>query len=55
MRSIDLPVPPLSEQRAIVARLDSAFAQIDLLKIKLQRTLAECDALKQAMLREVFE
>ena len=45
----------LSQQRAIVARLDSAFAQIDLLKIKLQRTLAECDALKQAMLREVFE
>jgi restriction endonuclease S subunit len=47
--------PSLAEQQAIVARLDLAFAKIDALKANAERKLAECDALKQAILRQVFE
>lgn len=47
--------PSLSEQQAIVTRLDASFVQIEELKRKLNEALAECDALKQALLREVFE
>ena len=45
----------LSKQQAIVTRLDAAFARIDSLIESLRKALVECDVLKQAMLREVFE
>ena len=54
MRSIEIPVPPLSEQRAIVARLDSAFAQIDALKANAERQLAEARKLFQKALEEAM-
>lgn len=52
-----LPVkyPPLSEQQRIVSRLDSLSAHVRELEEVLQKTIAECDALKQALLRKVFE
>ena len=50
-----IPVPPLSEQHRIVSHLDSLSSTIRKLEELQQKTLAECDALKQAMLREVFE
>ena len=48
-------VPPLTEQQHIVSRLDSISAHIRKLEEVLQKTIAECDALKQALLRKVFE
>ena len=48
-------VPYLVEQHAIVSHLDSLSSTIRKLEELQQKTLAECDALKQAMLREVFE
>lgn len=48
-------VPYLVEQHAIVSRLDSLSSNILKLEELQQKTIAECDALKQAMLREVFE
>lgn len=48
-------VPPLSEQQRIVSRLDSLSAHVRELEEVLQKTIAECDALKQALLRQVFE
>ncbi len=48
-------IPPLSDQQAIVTRLDTLSSQIRNLEENCRKTLAECDALKQAMLREVFE
>lgn len=48
-------IPPLSAQHSIVSRLDALSANIKKLEKLQQKTLAECDALKQAMLREVFE
>ena len=48
-------LPPLSEQQRIVSRLDSLSAHIRELEQVTQKTIAECDALKQALLRKVFE
>lgn len=48
-------VPYLVEQHSIVSHLDSLSSTIRKLEELQQKTIAECDALKQAMLREVFE
>ena len=55
IRNMPIPLPPLSEQQRIVSRLDSLSAHIRELEEVLQKTIAECDALKQALLRKVFE
>lgn len=46
--------PPLSEQRTIVARLDSAFAQIDALKANAEKQLSEARKLFQKALEEAM-
>lgn len=52
-----LPVkyPPLSEQQRIVSRMDSLSAHVRELEEVTQKTNSECDVLKQALLRKVFE
>ncbi len=50
-----ITVPPLSEQQRIVARLDSLSAHVRELEEIQKKIIAECDALKQALLRKVFE
>lgn len=47
--------PPLSEQQAIVAQLDQLSEKVKRLQEIQEKTIKECDALKQAILREVFE
>jgi len=47
--------PPLSEQQSIVATLDSLKSKVDRLQANFEKISQECDALKQALLREVFE
>ena len=47
--------PSIELQYQIVSRLDALSANIKKLEEVHRKTLAECDALKQAMLREVFE
>ena len=47
--------PQKNEQQRIVSRLDSLSAHVRELEEVLQKTIAECDALKQALLRKVFE
>ena len=54
-QTIEIPVPPLSEQLSIVAHLDALSARVRQLAEVQRKTPAECDALKQAMLWEVFE
>lgn len=48
-------VPPLSEQQSIVATLDSLKSKVDRLQENFDKISQECDALKQAILRQVFE
>ncbi len=55
IKGFTIPIPPLSEQHRIVSRLDSLSAHVRELEEVTQKTIAECDALKQALLRKVFE
>lgn len=55
LASIVVYIPSLSEQQRIVSRLDSLSAHVRELEEVTQKTIAECDALKQALLRQVFE
>lgn len=55
LKEITIPVPTLDDQHRIVSHLDSLSAKVRELEEVERKTLAECDALKQAMLREVFE
>ena len=52
---VKLFLPPLSEQQSIVATLDSLKSKVDSLQENYEKISKECDALKQAMLREIFE
>ena len=45
----------IKEQHLIVTRLDTLSSNIRKLEENYRKTLEECDALKQAVLREVFE
>ena len=55
VKSVTIPVPPLSEQRSIVDYLDSAFAKIDAMKANAEKALNEAKALFQASLKEMLE
>lgn len=51
---LTLFIPPLPEQQRIVARLDSLSENVRKYEEIQQKVIAECDALKQALLRKVF-
>jgi type I restriction enzyme, S subunit len=53
--SISVPVPPLSEQRRIVAELDALQAQLDALKRHQSESAAELNALLPAILDRAFK
>lgn len=48
-------IPPLSEQQRIVERLDALSVHVRELEENQKKIISECDALKQALLRKVFE
>lgn len=54
-KNYSLFLPPLDLQRAIVAHLDKISAKVRRLEENYRKTIAECDAMKQAILRETFE
>lgn len=53
--TLTIDIPPLPEQTAIVAKLDFLSAKVKQLKDNYTRTVALCDEMKQALLKEVFE
>ncbi|MCR5713174.1 MAG: restriction endonuclease subunit S [Prevotella sp.] len=55
IKGFTIPLPPLSEQQYIVATLDSFKSKVDRLQANYDKISQECDALKQAILRQVFE
>ena len=55
LRNFIINVPSLSEQQAIVDYLDSLKSKIARLQKNFDKISQECDALKQAILRQVFE
>ncbi|MBQ8115229.1 MAG: restriction endonuclease subunit S [Prevotella sp.] len=54
LKDLLLKIPPLSEQQAIVTHLDTLSEKLKTVEEKQKAIMAECDAMKQALLREVF-
>jgi len=52
--SIDLPLPSLPEQKAIVEKLDAAFAEIDLMRDQAMAAKSSFSALRQSILSSAF-
>ena len=52
---VKLNLPPIKEQQSIVETLDSLKSKVDRLQENYEKISQECDALKQAILRQVFE
>ncbi len=50
-----IPVPPLAQQRGILAELDALQAEVDALKRLQAETAAELEALLPAILDRAFE
>ena len=53
--NVEMCAPSLKEQQRIVATLDSLKSKVDRLQANFEKISQECDALKQAILRQVFE
>lgn len=54
VEAIELPLPPLPEQRAIVARLKAQMAEVARLRMAAERQLGAVHALPKTLLNEVF-
>ena len=54
LKEIIVPIPSLPEQQSIVSFLDSLNEKVNTLQQNYSRICDECDALKQAILRQVF-
>lgn len=55
MKRIPVPVPPLSEQERIVARIEELFSQLDAGVETLKKTKAQLAVYRQTVLKEAFE
>ncbi len=55
IRALSLPIPPLPEQRRIVAYLDSLHAKLNTLKKLQSETTAELDAMLPSILDKAFQ
>ena len=55
IKNIEIPLPPLSTQSRIVARLDSAFASIDEQISLLRANIADVGNMKKSVLEESFQ
>jgi type I restriction enzyme S subunit len=55
LRKVPIPLPPLGEQRRIVAELDALQAEVDALKRLQAETATELDALLPAILDRAFK
>lgn len=54
LKKLDIPVPPLAEQERIVAKLDTAFAEIDRAVDSTKSKINEGSAIYKSMARKVF-
>lgn len=54
LKTLEIPIPPLSEQQAIVEKLDGAFELIDQAKANIEKNIQNAKELFQSKLNEVF-
>ena len=52
--TIEIPIPPLNEQKRIVAKLDQCFEAIDKARTNMERNLQNAKELFQSKLNEIF-
>jgi len=55
IKNIEIPLPPLETQKAIVAKLDQIFAELDQTKLEIQKNLDNTDELWKSALNQVFQ
>ena len=55
LRACNIYLPSIAEQQSIVETLDTLKSKVDRLQENYDKISQECDALKQAILRQVFE
>lgn len=55
LKTIRIYLPTIETQKRIVSHLDKLSSNVKQMEEKYQKIVEECDALKQAMLRDVFE
>ena len=55
IKKVLISYPPLSEQQSIVDNLDSLKSKVDRLQANYDKISKECDAMKQAILLDIFE
>ena len=54
IKQFTIPIPPLTEQKQIVAILDKAFAAIDQAKVNIEKNIVNAKELFQSKLNEIF-
>jgi len=55
IENIEIPLPPLETQKAIVAKLDQIFAELDQTKSEIQKNLDNTDELWKSTLNQAFQ
>ena len=55
LKNIEIPLPPLETQKAIVAKLDQIFAELDQAKSEIQKNLDNTDELWKSALNQAFQ
>lgn len=55
LSNISIPLPPLSVQKEIVARLDKLSENVKRLEANYKQIIADCDELKKSILKKTFE
>ena len=55
LRELEIPLPPLNEQKRIVAKIESIFDRIDAVERYVESTLNRLGALKKSTLKQAFE
>lgn len=55
IKNIQIPLPPLETQKAIVAKLDQIFAELDQTKSEIQNNLNNTDELWKSTLNQAFQ
>ena len=55
INDFQIPLPPLSVQKEIVARLDKLSENVKRLEANYKQIIANCDELKKSILKKTFE
>ena len=55
LEHLQIPLPPLSDQKEIVARLDKLSENVKRLEANYKQIIANCDELKKSILKKTFE